>query len=388
MIPEDHNASISPEYSRAINKFSVNLLDIVYSDTQFNRKNIVLSPFSVSRSLAILAEGASGKSKSELLEALGGQVALDDASDALSELLYADNSIILQCADAIWIDSVKYSINQSFKETAHKNYGVEYSGLDFRNTAKAVETINNWISANTNHYLKDILKPNDIKENTALFLTNAIYFKADWTSPFDITKTRPGIFHSPDGDIYVDMMSSNYHHKTRKTNEYENVKLFYGTQNTDFFYLDIYMPASGLMESFLEDSCLSALSNVDSLNFGGLIMPKFLFKTDANLIPVLEQLGIREIFNPNNQDLSGIVQCKTDSERVNIYVDMVRHVAGIETDEEGTKAYAVTVIRGGATSEAPYSPDVVLDRPFVYFIRAGKNGLILFAGVVNNPNTK
>jgi serine protease inhibitor len=60
MIPEDHNASISPEYSRAINTFSVNLLDIVYTDTQFNRKNIVLSPYSLSRSLAILAEGATG----------------------------------------------------------------------------------------------------------------------------------------------------------------------------------------------------------------------------------------------------------------------------------------------------------------------------------------
>lgn len=103
VIPQNNNASISPEYSKAINTFSVNLLEKVYSETQFNKKNVVLNPFSVSRCLAVLTEGAIGKSKSELIEALGGQVALDDAVEALTELIYADNSIIFQCADAIWI---------------------------------------------------------------------------------------------------------------------------------------------------------------------------------------------------------------------------------------------------------------------------------------------
>ena len=49
-------------------------------------------------------------------------------------------------------------------------------------------------------------------------------------------------------------------------------------------------------------------------------------------------------------------------------------------------AYAVTVTAMGATSAGPGSPDVVLDHPFVCFIRAGATGLVLFAGVVNNPD--
>jgi serine protease inhibitor len=30
--------------------------------------------------------------------------------------------------------------------------------------------------------------------------------------------------------------------------------------------------------------------------------------------------------------------------------------------------------------------EVIFNQPFVYFIRAGENGLVLFAGIMNNPN--
>ncbi|MBN1577590.1 MAG: hypothetical protein JW913_13610 [Chitinispirillaceae bacterium] len=39
-----------------------------------------------------------------------------------------------------------------------------------------------------------------------------------------------------------------------------------------------------------------------------------------------------------------------------------------KTDAEGTVAYAVTVSGGGTSDIAPVSHDIVLDRPFVYFI--------------------
>jgi len=69
-----------------------------------------------------------------------------------------------------------------------------------------------------------------------------------------------------------------------------------------------------------------------------------------------------------------------------VYVDKIRHTAGIETDEEGTKAYATTVAAMAGKSAEPL-PGIIINRPFVCFIRAGMNGLILFAGVVNNSGT-
>lgn len=385
-IPRSPGASISPEYSAAINTFAVRLLNRVYRDTMFKDRNVVLSPFSVSRSLAVLAEGASGTARAELLEALGGQIALNDAREALAELLYADNSVILQCADAVWIDSSRYSLNQSFRTTVNSKYGVECSCLDFSDRAEAVGTINTWISTNTSGYLKEAVDHNTIHPNTALLLTNAVYFEADWASPFEVTKTRSEPFHSPDGTVSVPMMTSGYRHETRKTENWENAKLYYGTTDKDFFYLDVYMPTAVPVEGFLEEGCLSALSGGDSTMAGGLRMPKFSLTRGMDLVPMLKQMGIREIFDPANTDLGAIARYGGDTVSVPLYVDMIRHVAGIETDEEGTKAYAVTVTYSGIGAAGPSSPDVVLDNPFVYFIRAGENGLILFAGVVNDPN--
>lgn len=66
----------------------------------------------------------------------------------------------------------------------------------------------------------------------------------------------------------------------------------------------------------------------------------------------------------------------------------LKHLSACGCFDEGTVAYAVTVLGLAAGAAGPTSPDIILDRPFVYFIRAGATGLILFAGVVNNPDEK
>jgi serine protease inhibitor len=96
-------------------------------------------------------------------------------------------------------------------------------------------------------------------------------------------------------------------------------------------------------------------------------------------------MGITGAFDPNVSEITGMAFDKVSRENSALYIQLIRHIAGIKTDEEGTVAYAVTVTAMGAGA-AEVSPDVVLDRPFVYFIRAGESGLVLFAGVVNNPN--
>ena len=95
MIPDDPAAKISIAYSKAVNAFAVKLLDKVYNSKQFMDNNVILSPFSIGRNLAVITEGTAGESKQEILNCLGGQAALDDAQAALSELLYADNSVVL-----------------------------------------------------------------------------------------------------------------------------------------------------------------------------------------------------------------------------------------------------------------------------------------------------
>lgn len=63
MIPENPQAEISLPYSSAINTFAINLLKEIEKTADFRDTNIVMSPFSVSRNLAILTEGAAGCSQ-------------------------------------------------------------------------------------------------------------------------------------------------------------------------------------------------------------------------------------------------------------------------------------------------------------------------------------
>jgi serpin B len=387
MIPENIGAIISSEYSTAINTFSINLLGEIYKNSLFHDKNLVLSPYCISRNLAIITDASTGETQKELLAAIGGRVALDDAHAALSHLLYADKSVILQIADGIWVDSTMYVLQPAFKDTANKKYGIEAFGLDFGNIPVCISTMNKWIADNTANNIKNAVTKDFFEPRPALFVNSTIYFKADWTSPFDITKTESYPFASPSGAVNVQMMTSSQSHETRKTADYQNVKIYYGTNQEDFFYLDIYMPQSMSTDEFLEKKCLSALSEKDSTEYGGLRMPKFFFENVIDLKPPLQNLGVKNAFVFQNSEISGIISDKATKEKSTIYISYIKHTAGIRTDEEGTVAYAVTVTAGVAGC-AEVGPDVTLDHPFVFFIRAGNTGMVLFAGVVNNPNSK
>lgn len=377
MIPEGGEAQISDEYSQAVNNFSVSLLSTVYADS-FKGKNIVLSPFSLSRNLSVLTEGASGNTKEELLTALGGEVVLNDARAALGELLYADKSVILQCADALWVDW-KFTLKQSFYDRVTSHYGVEVASLPEKDPK---DTINQWISDNTNGKIRDLLKAKDLNDTTAMVLVNAIYFEADWESPFDVLKTERKDFYTGTSTVAADMMVSNYLHDTRKTDTYENAKIYYGTSGKKYFYLDLYKPTTISVEEFLNSYCSTALTEISEMQRGALEMPRFHFNSEVDLIPSLKSMGITDVFEKERSKLTEMTEREDDI----LWVEMIKQKAGIKTDEEGTTAYAATVSAvGGATSIPDDSPDVVLDNPFVYFIRGG-NGLILFAGVVHNPN--
>ena len=73
---------------------------------------------------------------------------------------------------------------------------------------QARRTINAWVEEQTKGKIQDLLKPTHIDPHTVLVLTNAIYFKALWASPFSKEKTAPDDFHASSADrVRVDMMN-------------------------------------------------------------------------------------------------------------------------------------------------------------------------------------
>jgi len=104
-------------------------------------------------------------------------------------------------------------------------------------------------------------------------------------------------------------------------------------------------------------------------------LPRFEIDYTGDIVPVLENLGVKEIFH-QNANLSRII------ERGQVKVNNIVHKAKIEVNEKGTVAAAATgviVIPLMGSS----MPRFVADRPFLFFIYHVNSNNILFEGRVN-----
>jgi serpin B len=113
-----------------------------------------------------------------------------------------------------------------------------------------------------------------------------------------------------------------------------------------------------------------------------LSLPRWSSTTARDLVENLRALGIHDLFDPSLADLRGIADA-------GLYVGQVIHQATIKVDEGGTEAAAATAVIGGTTGGGPDGDATVkVDRPFIYLIRDGSTGEILFAGRVLDPTQR
>ena len=66
-----------------------------------------------------------------------------------------------------------------------------------------------------------------------------------------------------------------------------------------------------------------------------------------------------------------------------VYIDMMKQLAKIKVDEQGTEAAAVTAI-GMATTSIPETVELHADRPFLYVVSEQSTGAIFFIGQFTN----
>jgi serpin B len=109
-------------------------------------------------------------------------------------------------------------------------------------------------------------------------------------------------------------------------------------------------------------------------------MPRFGFSTSLSLKNVLETLGMMDAVDSSLADLSAMDGAH------DLYVGNVIHKAVIAVDEKGTTAAAATGVTTGVMVVLPQTPTpLVVDRPFLFFIRHNPTGAILFQGRVVDP---
>lgn len=348
--------------------------------------NAMFSPYSAHAALSMLIHGASGTTKQEIKDALRISAQSDEdvkvAFKSLKEyLLQVDKSVNLNIANSIW-SRQELTVKPSFNNTMTEFYQAQIKPLDFANPL-SVKTINSWVNDQTAGRIPTIidkLNPEDV-----MVLLNAVYFKSDWKTKFDASKTAKASFTKDDKSIIqVDMMQSDkmeawLHYDA----EYQMVDIPFG--NGGYSYTVIMPQGSKTLDDmvvgFTNEKWQALLAQEKGSSKANeqirLKMPKFKFAYEKSMVKTLQMMGMNKAFT-DAAELSELFV-----EPLSLIVSNVKQKAYIQVDEQGGEAAAVTSITVGTTSVG--IDYITVDRPFLFLIREKNSNTILFIGKVHQP---
>ncbi len=349
-------------------------------------KNIVLSPLSASFALSMLANGASGETRQEIVDVLGftgNEIsAVNEYSrKLLNELPELDNTGTLSFANSLWLNegygAKGFKAYDSFEKELDSSYDAEVHSYDF---AKGPGLINEWCSEKTNDLIPEVLK--ELNPEAQMALANALYFKGVWKDEFREPDTKPERFNKEDGSYStVKMMNGRRIAPYFANEKYAMAELPYGN---GAFSFQVLLPAEGVgIEDFLAgfngEEWLSAQSEMTSQHLD-MKLPKFKTDLNENISSVLEAMGMRKMFYAKEADFSNL----SDEES---YVSLVQQATYFSVDEKGSEAAAVTIAVMFESSLPDKEPVIIpfhVNRPFLFILKERSTNAILFIGKVSD----
>ena len=297
----------------------------------------------------------------------------------------AGKSVELTGASSVWIrdDAERLTVKEQFLVDARQYFDAEVYRAAFDDGT--VKDMNRWCSEKTDGMVEDMIR--ELPEDEVIHLMNAVCFDGTWQAPYEKHQIRKDVFTSETGARQnVDFMYSTEF--VYLEGEYETgfVKPYQGGYSFVALLPKMDLDAEAQTDSRASQA-MSMAEYVQSLTgerFRELItsafssasevpvetaMPAFQMAYTADkekLIPVLQSMGMTDLFDSERADLTGMAV----SARENLYVSGVAQKCFIEVNAEGTRAAAVTDI---AVSDecAPVFDEmktVRLDRPFVFAI--------------------
>ncbi|MDQ7095333.1 serpin family protein [Desulfosporosinus sp. PR] len=383
-IPKNMNAAGADSFAK--NQISK---DVIAGNTRFafalfkqldkedGKRNIFISPLSVSTALTMTYQGAATSTKEAMAEALGYTgIANEKLSDSYKNLLpylkTLDDKVELNISNSVWVREGE-NIKPNFL-TANKDiFQAAVTPLDFSKNNAAAQ-INQWISDAT-HKKIDKMVDAPIPSDVIMYLINAIYFKGDWSEQFNPQATFPTQFKTGNGGTNDVMMMS----RTGKVEygqgaDFQAVRLPYGSGKAAMYCILPGKTANinDFIASLDANRWQAIRNSIAEREEVRLQLPRFKLEYGIkNLNSSLSALGMGEAFT-QKANFSGI--------GANIYISRVLHKAVIEVNEEGSEAAAATSVEIKQAEAPAQMPAFIADRPFVFVIADDETGTILFMG--------
>lgn len=358
--------------SRAANQFAFTLFERLSAAQP--GENVFVSPLSVSFSLGMAMNGASGTTYDQMRQTLGfGTAELGEINDGYRGLLTLeaglDPSTTFDIANSVWYRQ-GFDVRQSFIDDVKHAFDAEVRAAPFTEATKT--EVNTWVSGATNGKIPTIL--DEIRDDDVMFLINAIYFKGSWREQFDPARTTSQPFASLAGEQMVPTMIRDEGEGTIRFGVTPQATIGELSYGNGAFVMTIVMPnepggIDGLVAGLDTASWSALLGATNEADFA-VRLPKFKLEYERELKEDLIALGMDVPFSDVGADFSRMTPDQ-------VFISFVKHKTYVDVNEEGTEAAAVTNTGIGPTS---LPPCLCVNRPFVFAIRERFSGTILFVG--------
>ena len=360
------------ELVTANNDFAFNLFRV--ADAQ---NSTILSPISITYALGMLNNGAAGETQAQINKVLGfGETGAEGINafckKMLTEAPNLDKSTKVLISNTIYMNK-GYELKPLFVSKANDCYHAEPETRNFAD-GKTLDVINQWASDHTEKMIEKVLDKDSFDPSAISYLLNAIYFKGVWSQTFDKENTRDEAFKMETGEEkQLPIMHQEQEFYYAEDDDCQVLRLPYGNKA---YSMTILLPKEGkavrdLVKTLNKDTWEryqqigSAIVDVK--------LPRFESNTDLTLDEIMATLGMPNAFNPNLAEFPEFCNVPT-------YIDMMKQVARIKVNEEGTEAAAVTVIFVKLANAAPRRVSFHATRPFLYIISEQSTGAIFFIG--------
>ena len=351
------------------------------------RANLVLSPSSLASGLGMAYLGARGGTAQAMarvlnLPATGGQ-ALEAGLQARSAALrnLDGPGVTLAASDQVWADPT-LKTQRSYLNAVATGYdaGVAQAPL-LSNPDRAAQQINQAIAAATRGQIPQLLSPGSLN-GIGWVLTDALYMKAAWATPFQASQTEPGPFTTAAGQQATVSYMNGGQYRAVSAAGWTAVQLPYRGGKLAMVAL---LPPSGAAGCATPAASalgamtarLTAGSTMGPVQTRMVSLPRVNLGVQVSMMGLLSKLGMGVAFttSANFTGLSQQACC----------IGLVKQAATLQVGEQGTVASAATAVGMQPTAARVPDPEVVFDRPYLMLVTATATGEPLFIARVANP---
>lgn len=384
------NSNLHTGLTEKIGNFSIELL---YHTTQAQERaiNLIISPITVWTILAVITEGATDQTLTQISKALRINPRLKDETrkeyQEIAKWLQDQTSTVeLQKLNSLFMD-VENDPQRDFIDAA-KGYDTHMISVNFSNPDVTANSINSLVSSVTHGRIPTLVDSSNIM-SSKLILTSVLYFKAQWTVAFNSSYTKRTPFYDSTGKQLgeVNMMyrRHTYPFANIKTLEARVLEIPYGKDNRLSMLIMLPNPGVSLNDMFYKFGNESLDTIFNELKFSveeyaddevDCFVPRFKIESSLELTDALKRMGIVDLFDERKARLPLMSYLP-------VHVSRIIHKAEIEVTEEGTVA--------SAASAAEFSNRIGVirfeaNRPFCYLIIEKVTNTIAFGGFYHTPS--